>query len=219
MIVVRSLRMLTKKKPVSLLMMAALSCSMMFAVPKPVHASIFGWFDNSVLSIKSKTKGLPLTISTYDFDGQKIDSIHAKSADIHTDSEMSKTDSDGNEKSSVIDVDYGGKRMVHVGSTMIAYEGMKNYEDQFVKHVNIDDHNKSVPLLNEMYQDFANQWNSQSRVVMIRSQSGKPIAVFVGNHVSIQSTEMKNTTRFTIDGHRLIAYRCDYTVYPMSSLK
>lgn len=132
---------------------------------------------------------------------------------------MSKTDSDGNEKSSVIDVDYGGKRMVHVGSTMIAYEGMKNYEDQFVKHVNIDDHNKSVPLLNEMYQDFANHWNSQSRVVMIRSQSGKPIAVFVGNHVSIQSTEMKNTTRFTIDGHRLIAYRCDYTVYPMSSLK
>ncbi len=189
------------------------------SAPMTVHASIFGWFDNFELNLRSTTTGLPLTVSTYDFDGQKIDQAKAKSADIHTDSEMSKKDDDGNEQSSVIDVDYGNKRMTHVGSTLIAYEGMKNYEDQFSKHVNIDDHEKSVPLLNSMYQDFKNQWNSQARVVMIRSQSGKPIAVFVGNHVSVQSTEMKNSTKFTVDGHRLFAYRCDYTVYPMSSIK
>lgn len=189
------------------------------SAPLTAHASIFGWFDNFELNLRSTTTGLPLTVSTYDFDGQKIDQVKAKSAYIHTDSEMSKIDSDGNEQSSVIDVDYGNKRMTHVGSTLIAYEGMKNYEDQFSKHVNIDDHEKSVPLLNSMYQDFKNQWNSQARVVMIRSQSGKPIAVFVGNHVSVQSTEMKNSTKFTVDGHRLFAYRCDYTVYPMSSIK
>ncbi|MCC4478048.1 DUF5052 family protein [Limosilactobacillus reuteri] len=184
-----------------------------------VKASIFGWFDNFELTLESKTKGLPLTISTYDFDGQKIDQVKTKSADIHTDRTMSKTDSDGNEQSSVIDVDYGNKRMTHVGSTLIAYEGMKNYEDQFSKHVNIDDHQKSVPLLNSMYQDFSNQWNSKAKVVMIRSQSGKPIAVFTGNEVSIHQTEMKNATKFVINGHRLFAYRCDYTVYPMSSIK
>lgn len=189
------------------------------SAPLTAHASIFGLFDNFELNLRSTTTGLPLTVSTYDFDGQKIDQVKAKSADIHTDSEMSKTDSNGNEQSSVIDVDYGNKRITHVGSTLIAYEGMKNYEDQFSKHVNIDDHEKSVPLLNSMYQDFKNQWNSQARVVMIRSQSGKPIAVFVGNHVSVQSTEMKNSTKFTVDGHRLFAYRCDYTVYPMSSIK
>ena len=182
-------------------------------------ASIFGWFDNFELTLESKTKGLPLTISTYDFDGQKIDQVKTKSADIHTDRTMSKTDSDGNEQSSVIDVDYGNKRMTHVGSTLIAYEGMKNYEDQFSKHINIDDHQKSVPLLNSMYQDFSNQWNSKAKVVMIRSQSGKPIAVFTGNEVSIHQTEMKNATKFVINGHRLFAYRCDYTVYPMSSIK
>lgn len=189
------------------------------SAPMTAHTSIFGWFDNFELNLRSTTTGLPLTVSTYDFDGQKIDQVKAKSADIHTDSEMSKIDSNGNEQSSVIDVDYSNKRMTHVGSTLIAYEGMKNYEDQFSKHVNIDDHEKSVPLLNSMYQDFKNQWNSQARVVMIRSQSGKPIAVFVGNHVSVQSTEMKNSTKFTVDGHRLFAYRCDYTVYPMSSIK
>ena len=182
-------------------------------------ASIFGWFDNFELTLESKTKGLPLTISTYDFDGQKIDQVKTKSADIHTDRTMSKTDSDSNEQSSVIDVDYGNKRMTHVGSTLIAYEGMKNYEDQFSKHINIDDHQKSVPLLNSMYQDFSNQWNSKAKVVMIRSQSGKPIAMFTGNEVSIHQTEMKNATKFVINGHRLFAYRCDYTVYPMSSIK
>lgn len=189
------------------------------SAPLTAHASIFGWFDNFELNLRSTTTGLPLTVSTYDFDGQKIDQVKAKSADIHTDSEMSKTDGNGNEQSSVIDVDYGDKWMTHVGSTLIAYEGLKNYEDQFSKHVNIDDHERSVPLLNSMYQTFRNQWNSQARVVMIRSQAGKPIAVFAGNHVSIHDTEMKNATEFTVDGHRLFAYRCDYTVYPMSSIK
>ena len=109
--------------------------------------------------------------------------------------------------------------MIHVGSTMIAYEGLKNYQDEFNQHTNINDQNRSVPILNSMYQDFQNQWSSQARVIMIRSQSGKPIATFVGDHVSIHNTDMKNTTKFVIDGHRLIAYRCDYTVYPMNSVK
>lgn len=201
------------------LIIGAVAMTLGMSSPFPVHASFLGFFDNFELTLRSKTTGLPLTVSTYDFDGQKIDQVKAKSADIHTDSEMSKTDGNGNEQSSVIDVDYGDKRMTHVGSTLIAYEGLKNYEDQFSKHVNIDDHERSVPLLNSMYQTFRNQWNSQARVVMIRSQAGKPIAVFAGNHVSIHDTEMKNATEFTVDGHRLFAYRCDYTVYPMSSIK
>lgn len=127
------------------------------------NASVFGWFDNFELTLESKTKGLPLTISTYDFDGQKIDQVKAKSADIHTDVAMSKTDKDFNEQSSVIDADYGNKRMTHVGSTLIA--------------------------------------------------------VFTGDNVSTHQTEMKNATKFVINGHRLFAYRCDYTVYPMSSIK
>ena len=206
-------------RPSKLILLGLAAATVGLSQTYDANASVFGWFDNFELTLESKTKGLPLTISTYDFDGQKIDQVKAKSADIHTDAAMSKTDKDFNEQSSVIDVDYGNKRMTHVGSTLIAYEGMKNYEDQFSKHINIDDHQKSVPLLNSMYQDFSNQWNSQAKVVMIRSQSGKPIAVFTGDNVSIHQTEMKNATKFVINGHRLFAYRCDYTVYPMSSIK
>lgn len=209
-----------KSKTLSkLLLTGIVTTSLTITTIQPVHASIFGWLDNTELTIRSKTTGLPLTISTYDFDGQKIDQVKTKSANIHTDHTMSKTDSNGNEKSSVLDIDYGNNRMIHVGSTMIAYEGLKNYQDKFNQHTDINDQNRSVPILNSMYQDFKNQWNSQSRVIMIRSQSGKPIATFVGDHVSIHNTKMKNTTKFVIDGHRLIAYRCDYTVYPMSSIK
>ena len=142
------------------------------------------------------------SLSLYDANGQKIDQIKAKSVYIHTDREMSKTDSNGNEKSSVIDVDYGKNRMTHVGSTLIAYEGLTNYEE-----------------LNSMYQDFKNDWLGDSKVVMIRSQLGLPLAVFTGKHVSIHQSDMKNVTKFVIDGHRLLVYRADYTIYPISSLK
>lgn len=171
------------------------------------------------LSVKSQLGQLPLVISTYDNNGQKIDQVKAKSVHIHTDNEMSKRDKDGNERSSVIDVDYGKKRMIHIGSTLIAYEGLRNYEDTFTKHININDHEQSVPLLNSMYQDFKNSWSGLARVVVIRSQAGLPVAVFAGDKVSIHYSNMKNVTRFVIDGHRLFVYRADYTVYPMSSLK
>lgn len=175
--------------------------------------------DDWSLSLKSKIGQLPLIVSTYDANGQKIDQIQAKSVYIHTDREMSKTDSNGNEKSSVIDVDYGKNRMTHVGSTLIAYEGLTNYEDKFTKHVNIADHTKSIPLLNSMYHDFKNDWSGDSKIVMIRSQLGLPLAVFTGNYVSIHQSHMKNATKFVIDGHRLLVYRADYTIYPISSLK
>ncbi|WP_236695702.1 DUF5052 family protein [Lactobacillus ultunensis] len=162
---------------------------------------------------------LPLTVSTYDSNGQKIDQIKAKSVNIHTDKKMSQQNDNGKEKSSVIDVDYGKQRMIHVGSTLIAYEGLKNYEDAFNKHVKIDDQNRSIPLLNTMYQNFKNDWKGDAKVVMIRSQLGMPIAVFTGNDVSIHKSDMKNSTQFVIDGHRLFVYRADYTVYPIASLK
>lgn len=175
---------------------------------------------NWELSLRSKVGGLPLTVSTYDANGQKIDQIKAKSVDIHTDKKLSQKDESGKENSSVIDVDYGNKRMTHVGSTLIAYEGLKNYGDLYnEKHVNVEEQNKSIPLLNTMYQDFKNDWNGNEKVVMIRSQLGMPIAVFAGKKVSIHKSDMKNSTQFVIDGHRLFVYRADYTIYPIASLK
>lgn len=45
---------------------------------------------NWELSMRSKIGALPLTVSTYDSNGQKIDQIKARSVNIHTDKKMSQ---------------------------------------------------------------------------------------------------------------------------------
>lgn len=174
--------------------------------------------DDTGLSIKSAIKGLPITVSTYDADGQKIDQIKAKSVDITTYAPMSKTDGNFNELSKVIDVEYGGNQMIHVGSSLIANEGLTNYRDEFSQHINIEDDNPSTPWLSRIYNNYKNDWSGKARVVMVRSQTGKPIAVFVGNKVRVSDTEMKSTTKLNIDGKRVFIYRCDYSIYDLDTV-
>ena len=57
------------------------------------------------LDLKSKLVGIPFTVSTYDYDGQKIDQIKGKSVHIETYKPMSKKNSSGDEQSKVIDVE------------------------------------------------------------------------------------------------------------------
>lgn len=171
------------------------------------------------LDLKSKLVGIPFTVSTYDYDGQKIDQIKGKSVQIETYKPMSKKNSSGDEQSKVIDVEFGGQQMIHVGSSLIANEGLRNYEDTFSKKVTITDKQRSIPVLSIMYNNFRNDWLSKGKVIMIRSQAGKPIAVYAGNKVRVSATDMPSTTQINVDGHRLFIYRCDYSIYDMETIK
>ena len=57
------------------------------------------------LSVKSQLGQLPLVISTYDNNGQKVDQVKAKSVHIHTDTAMHGSGSDGNCSPSAADPD------------------------------------------------------------------------------------------------------------------
>lgn len=171
------------------------------------------------LDLKSKLVGIPFTVSTYDYDGQKIDQIKGKSVHIETYKPMSKKNSSGDEQSKVIDVEFGGQQMIHVGSSLIANKGLRNYEDTFSKKVTITDKQRSIPVLSIMYNNFRNDWLSKGKVIMIRSQAGKPIAVYAGNKVRVSATDMPSTTQINVDGHRLFIYRCDYSIYDMETIK
>lgn len=175
--------------------------------------SIFNW---EVERLKEKFVGDNMVIQTYDENSQLIDRIEGKSVSIEPDDRFAITDVDGEviEKSSVLNITVGGHEMMHVGSSLIAHSaGLHNYFNDYAETVDIDNLDKSVPFINRFVNQFRNVTTGKEKIILIRSQSGTPLATFYGNKVSTFSTSIDKTTGLLIDGERLFIYRSDYTIY------
>ncbi|NMB10273.1 MAG: DUF5052 family protein [Tissierellia bacterium] len=160
--------------------------------------------------------GLDSVVETYDRNSQKIDSISGKSVKIERDTKFDTDTSD----SSVIKVTIGGREIHHVGSSLIAREkSVVNYFDDYSKKVDVDKTNRSIPILNSLVNEYKNDFFGKSKVVLIRSQSGNPLATFIGDKVSIKETDVPKSTGLYIDGDYVFIYRCDYTIYDMDLLE
>ena len=70
-----------------------------------------------------------------------------------------------------------------------------------------------------MVNSWGNITTGRSKVVLVRSQSGKPLATFAGDEVSYFSTGIDKSTGIMIDGKYLFIYRCDYSIYDTELLK
>lgn len=176
---------------------------------------------NEAGKMKEALKGRAATVQTYDEESNIIDSIQGDSISITSENKFDMKDSEGKtvSNSSVISLTIGGKSVVHVGSSLILYEnGLTDVFNEFSKNVDVKNFDRSVPFLNKMINDMKNITTGKSKVVLIRSQSGKPLATFVGNKVSYFSTGIEKTTGIQIDGKYLFIYRCDYTIYDMELL-
>ncbi|MEO4052060.1 DUF5052 family protein [Solibacillus sp. CAU 1738] len=181
--------------------------------------NIFSW---GVGNLKEQFKGREITIQTYDENSQLIDQIKGKSVSIKADDEFALKDIDGKtvEKSSVLNITVGGNQMLHVGSSLIAYEdGLTNIFDEYSKSVDIHSFDRSVPFVNRMVNDMKNLTTGMDKVILIRSQSGQPLATFAGDDVSYFATEIDKSTGLLIDGKYLFIYRCDYTIYDTALLQ
>ncbi|AWE07256.1 DUF5052 domain-containing protein [Lysinibacillus sp. 2017] len=179
------------------------------------------WLEMKFGNIKEQFVGRELTIQTYDENSQLIDRVQGKSVSIEADDKFSLKDKEGNtvEKSSVLNITVGGKQMLHVGSSLIAYEdGLEDLFDIYSQQVDLSNFDRSVPFINRMVNDLSNYTTGKDKVVLVRSQSGQPLATFAGKDVSYYATEMDKSTGLLIDGHYLFIYRCDYTIYDMSLL-
>lgn len=179
------------------------------------------WLEMKFGNIKEQFIGRELTIQTYDENSQLIDRVQGKSVSIEADENFSLKDVEGNtvEKSSVLNITVGGKQMLHVGSSLIAYEdGLEDLFDMYSQQVDLENFDRSVPFINRMVNDLANYTTGKEKIVLIRSQSGQPLATFAGEDVSYYATEMDKSTGLLIDGHYLFIYRCDYTIYDLSLL-
>lgn len=180
------------------------------------------WLEYKIGSLKEQFVGRELTIQTYDENSQMIDRVQGKSVSIEADDEFSLKDVNGDtvEKSSVLNITVGGKQMLHVGSSLIAYEdGLQNIFEEYVQQVDLSSFNRSVPFINRMVNDLQNLTTGKEKIILIRSQSGQPLATFAGDDVSYFATEIDKSTGIMIDGKYLFIYRCDYTIYDLALLK
>lgn len=172
--------------------------------------------ENDIVQFESAMKGRDSIIQTYDEESNIVDKIEGKS--IHVTSETTFDTEKTN--SSVINVTIGGHEMVHTGSSLIIYDkGLTNEFETFAKTVDVKNFDRSTPFINKMVNSWANITTGRSKVVLIRSQSGKPLATFAGNNVSYFSTDIDKTTGLLIDGQYLFIYKCDYSIYDTELLK
>lgn len=176
---------------------------------------------NEFGKLKSMFKGREAIIQTYDEESNIIDRIEGASIDIGANKSFEIRDSEGNvvEKSGVLSITVDGKTMMHVGSSLIlAEKGLRDVFREYQQTVNIRNDGGSVPIVNRMINSMKNLTAGQKLMILVRSQSGKPLATYVGNNVSYFSTEIDKSTGFIIDGKYLFIYRCDYTIYDLSLL-
>ena len=179
------------------------------------------WLEYKIGSLKEQFVGRELTVQTYDENSQMIDRVQGKGVSIEADEDFSLKDANGDtvEKSSVLNITVGGKQMLHVGSSLIAYEdGLQNIFEEYVQQVDLNSFDRSVPFINRMVNDLQNLTTGKEKVVLIRSQSGQPLATFAGDDVSYFATDIDKSTGIMIDGKYLFIYRCDYTIYDLALL-
>lgn len=104
--------------------------------------------------------------------------------------------------------------MTHVGSSLVLHEdGLVDVLDEYAKNYDIKDNDRGVPFLNKVVNNVKNITSGKSKVILIRSQSGKPLATYVGDNVSYFETGIDKSTGIQIDGKYIFIYRCDYTIY------
>lgn len=177
---------------------------------------------NDIGKMKEALEGRESVVRTFDEDGNIIDQIKGESIAVSTEDKFDQKDEEGKtiSKSSVIALTIGGKPMTHVGSSLVLHEvGLVDIFDEYAKKYDIADTDRAIPILNRVVQKFKNLTTGKSQVILIRSQSGKPIATFAGDNVSYFDTGIDKTTGILIDGKYIFIYRCDYTIYDTELLE
>ena len=104
-------------------------------------------------------KGMEATITTYNQDGQQMDTVKGKSFNVSRDDRFDSTDSDGtsNSDSKVLLVSLGDSHISHVGSTMIlAQEGLQDNYLEGEGYQDLENADPGTPWLNNFIEKNRN---------------------------------------------------------------
>lgn len=178
--------------------------------------------DNYLKNLEEDFEGLTMVVRTFDEDSQVIDRIEGKSMSFSRNSDFDKHDNEGKttKLGSVLKITIGKHEIDHVGSSLVAEEkGLHDIFADYRKTVDLKNDNSDIPIINRIVSAYKNDFTGKSKVILIRSQKGTPLATYSGEKVSINDSSVPNTTELLIDGKRLLIYRCDYTIYDLALLQ
>lgn len=190
----------------AILVVALTSCSKLGSIINEIHGSFIGnnytvyTYDNYG-NQTLKTSGKKISIT-----GNKIETV--------------SYDSDGRavtgyDLSSVITITIDGKEIESCGDTCVFVQnGLKPEVDFSLDEVNsnggngITDNAALARVLNRYKNDFG-----KSRVVVIKSQLGQPIAAFSGDNVYWEiPDDLPKMTKLMVDGKALYIHRANYQI-------
>lgn len=190
----------------AILVVALTSCSKLGSIINEIHGSLIGnnytvyTYDNyGDQTLKTSGKKISIT-------GNKIETV--------------SYDSDGRavtgyDLSSVITITIDGKEIESCGDTCVFVQnGLEPEVDFSLDEVNsnggngITDNAALARVLNRYKNDFG-----KSRVVVIKSQLGQPIAAFSGDNVYWEiPDDLPKMTKLMVDGKALYIHRANYQI-------
>lgn len=165
-------------------------------------------------SVKGELIGNSFDATVFDNFGGEVATFHAKKMGV----EAASVDVDGNATSSVLKITADGRDIEQVGNTMVFAEtGLEEVEGYTLPR-DIQTTGGTVNLVDRAINDVKSKIG-KSRVVVVSSQLGVPIAVYQGNSVGYEIPEdLPKFTRLTIDGKALYIHRANYLIIDKDAL-
>lgn len=184
--------------------------------------------DDYMNDVKGNLSGNSYTIYTYDNYGQKVMTTTGDKINIAGNKTKSKGyDSEGNETtsydvSSVITILIDGKEIESCGDTCIFEQKGLKPEVDFTQE-NIISHSTGKISENTYIAGVVNYYKNyfgKSRVVVIKSQLGQPIAAYSGDEVFWKiPDDLPKMTKLMIDGKALYIHRANFQIIDKELLR
>ena len=198
-----------KRKVIELLLVAVLTVT---------NLTGCSWLDSQLADLKGELIGNSFDVSIYDNFGTNILNIHGDKVQVNNNVvEVKSVDSDGTrsttyEMSSVTANTIDGSNMEQVGNTVIYAEKGLNKITDFELPTDIITSGGSFNLLDRNINSIKNIIGT-SKVVVISSQLGVPIAVYGGEKVYYEiPDDLPKFTKLSIDGKALYINRANYII-------
>lgn len=199
--------------------------AMMLSFMLLLNLSGCAMLDSQMSDLKGSLIGNEFNIQFYDNNGIGYLTVVGHKVDVEgVTVETNSVDEDGEkttnyELSSVISITVDGSNMEQVGNTVIFEESGLNKVTDFKLPEEIIASGGTFTALDRQINDVKNIFGT-SKVVVISSQLGVPIAVYGGNSVYWEvPDDLPKMTKLNIDGKALYIHRANYIILDTNLLK